>query len=443
MCKNILRVFVVSTVIIGGFWAISASVHAMSPVLSVSATGSGDNVQMTVNGDSNSSVTLYYQKNYYGQQSQYIGMTDYNGYFSIVFSTSFYGVIPGSQAYVMVNSQQSSSVTWPGTGGSGSLSLSQTNLTLTIGQSSTITAYNSGASIYISGNTNPSVATSSISGSQISVYGSNYGSATITICLSSYSSNCASIYVTVQYQSGGNMGGGQISFSQNNVSINIGGTASITISGGATPYNMFPDTLNIFDSVIGNNTITIIGKNTGSGSLRVCSYNQSYCGTLYITVGSGSSYNNYNYNYNNQLSFSQNNPSLTIGQSMNISIYGGSGGSYYAAYNSNPGSMQVNLSGSNMTLTGMTNSATVVVICASTNSCGALNVNIGGSGSYQSGWTFCAGENQMCYFNGTHQVRYGANNIFYYGTYTNSVSCSNYVFRDPAFGYVKQCSYGN
>ncbi|MBB6732962.1 fibronectin type III domain-containing protein [Cohnella zeiphila] len=55
-------------------------------------------------------------------------------------------------------------------------------------------------------------------------------------------------------------------------------------------------------------------------------------------------------------------------------------------------------------------------------------------------WVPCAGENNLCSFTGTHEVRYGANGSYVYGTYTNSVMCSNNGFgTDPAVGYYKTC----
>ncbi len=54
-------------------------------------------------------------------------------------------------------------------------------------------------------------------------------------------------------------------------------------------------------------------------------------------------------------------------------------------------------------------------------------------------WTFCANENQVCTFSGTRQVRYGKNNSWNYGTYTNTVTCNNATFGDPLYGTVKEC----
>lgn len=58
-----------------------------------------------------------------------------------------------------------------------------------------------------------------------------------------------------------------------------------------------------------------------------------------------------------------------------------------------------------------------------------------------SGYIYCAPENGTCNFSGAAQVAFGADGHFNYGTYTNSVSCSNSVFTDPDPGVVKACFY--
>ncbi|MFK3739659.1 galactose oxidase-like domain-containing protein [Massilia sp. TN1-12] len=54
-------------------------------------------------------------------------------------------------------------------------------------------------------------------------------------------------------------------------------------------------------------------------------------------------------------------------------------------------------------------------------------------------WTRCAAEDQTCTFEGTRQVRYGANGSYAYQSATNSIQCSNAVFGDPAYGVAKFC----
>jgi len=54
-------------------------------------------------------------------------------------------------------------------------------------------------------------------------------------------------------------------------------------------------------------------------------------------------------------------------------------------------------------------------------------------------WTACASEMQQCNFSGTKQVRFGANGIYNYGTFTGGVLCANSIFGDPINGVIKHC----
>lgn len=56
-------------------------------------------------------------------------------------------------------------------------------------------------------------------------------------------------------------------------------------------------------------------------------------------------------------------------------------------------------------------------------------------------WASCAAENGSCSFSGTHEVAYGANGQFFYGSFANGTACSNTVFGDPDPGVVKTCYY--
>jgi len=58
-------------------------------------------------------------------------------------------------------------------------------------------------------------------------------------------------------------------------------------------------------------------------------------------------------------------------------------------------------------------------------------------------WTTCASEMQRCNFSGTKQVRFGANGIYHYGTFTGGVLCANSIFGDPINGVIKHCDYAD
>ena len=54
-------------------------------------------------------------------------------------------------------------------------------------------------------------------------------------------------------------------------------------------------------------------------------------------------------------------------------------------------------------------------------------------------WTSCAAENGSCSFSGTHEVAYGADGQYSYGSYTGGTPCGNAVFGDPDPGQAKLC----
>jgi hypothetical protein len=56
-------------------------------------------------------------------------------------------------------------------------------------------------------------------------------------------------------------------------------------------------------------------------------------------------------------------------------------------------------------------------------------------------WTNCAAENGTCSFTGTHEVAYGVNGQYFYGTFNGTTACGNNVFGDPAVGMTKTCYY--
>ncbi|MFZ1019904.1 MAG: hypothetical protein WAN61_02855, partial [Minisyncoccia bacterium] len=125
-------------------FSFSGKASAMTPSLSLSGTGDGDSVQISVAGDPNASILLFYTKSgVIGQQMVSLGTTNGNGTFATTVSTSGYGVVAGSSVYVTegLNGPQSATMVWPAVASmlspSNMLSLSQTGLVLTLGQSAT------------------------------------------------------------------------------------------------------------------------------------------------------------------------------------------------------------------------------------------------------------------------------------------------------------------
>ncbi|MEJ0021449.1 MAG: hypothetical protein WDN47_02570 [Candidatus Doudnabacteria bacterium] len=217
---------------------------------------------------------------------------------------NLYGQNPGSASITVYSSQNSSLfatlfVTVGGSNNFGNLSFSPNNVSMNVGQSTSVSIFNNINSVsntyYISNNSNSSVVSASISGNTINLYGMNPGSTTITVYSTPNStlnsSNSGTLFVTV----GGSGSNGTISFSQNNVNLNIGQSTSISIfnnlnSSFNTYYISGNTNSNVVSASISGNTINLYGMNSGSTTITVySSQNSSNLGTLYVIVGG---YNN-------------------------------------------------------------------------------------------------------------------------------------------------------
>ncbi len=352
--------------------ALSAgTAYAMTPSLYMSVDSSNSNtIDMNVVGDANSGVIMYYySSNASGLQGKYIGTTNSTGNFSTSFGVSDYDIVENSNVSVSVNNQTSSPISWSyGNAVSSNFSLSQSSVVLNAGQSSTLTAQNTGSQLlYLSSNTNPQVANVSFSGNQITVTGLSAGQTTANVCLinSSSNSNCASIYVIVQSSSN------TLNFSRNNVSVVSGQSVQISISGGngfyTAQYNSAP-------SIIGTSfngptlTLSAIGT-TGSSTITVCSTDSSACGVITASIGTYSS---------TGLTFSNNNAIVITGQTQNITVYGGSG-NYYVSSNSNTNSAQTYISTSSLVIYGNTPGNSSITVCSVSGNCGTVSVTVSGA----------------------------------------------------------------
>lgn len=247
--KNLKKSVLFAFALIATF-AFAGNVSAMTPTLSLSNTGN-NSVFVSVNGDANSSVTLYYNSNNYGysMQNSLLGYTNYNGYFSTTLSTSNYNIASGTSVYVIVNGQQSASVSWPyntyygGNNYNNQYGLIVSNLNLSVGNSITMNSP-TGSGLYVSNNSNSAVVSVNnmnssnnvpgcVNGAMYSTingqycynyqnYNQNYnynsnsvtltaltsGSASVTLCQSGNSNSCSviSVYVTGVVNNGSVLG---------------------------------------------------------------------------------------------------------------------------------------------------------------------------------------------------------------------------------------------
>jgi hypothetical protein len=281
-------------------------------------------------------------------------------------------------------------VTVGGTGGNGSISLSQTSLSLNVGQSSTISVYNNGnsnGSYYVSGNSNSNVASASISGSSLYVNALSAGSTSIIVCQSSYSSSCATLYVTVSGVLGANT---NLWFSPSNPNLYVGQSLAVSINSSAYstayPYNNSAYSIssnsnsNVVSANVSGTALNLYANQNGSSNITVCSSALGFCGTLYVTVGGGSSYGN------GSIILSQTTLGLNVGQSSTVNVSGNGGYGYYISNNSNPGVVSASFNGSVLTVYAISNGSSALQICQNNaNSCPSLYVTVGNGYSYGGG----------------------------------------------------------
>jgi len=300
--KFILSLFVAASLLVP-----AAAAYAATPFLSVSNM-SGDTVTFSVtNANPYSTITLYRKQN----SSLWtvitnLGTTDANGSFTQQMSLGSDGSGNPVDQYVVVGGMQSNTAsTYPYGGGgcygsnctTGNLTLSQTSIAMNVGQSSVVmvnfpvSGYNN--NFYISNNSNSSVATASVSGSQITIYGAASGSTTVSVCANS-NNQCASLYVTV---SGNN--NGTIYFNPSSVSLSAGQNTFVTVlnnNSNSTSYYISnnSNTAAISASLTGT-SLYVNALSAGSSIITVCqSGYASSCGTLYVTVvGTVSGNSNY------------------------------------------------------------------------------------------------------------------------------------------------------
>lgn len=342
--------------------------YAATPTLSV--TGSGDNNNVTVRvtgGEINAPVVLFYNGLTGGNVQQItIGTTDMSGNFTGTVSTSGVGINFNTPVYVQVGGYQSQSVNWPynaattTTGTAGGLTFSPGVPSFALGQNGTITLSGGSGGYYISSNSNPNFTTASINGNTLTVNGLQTGTSNITVC--SFSGSCGVISVnfgsTTATSTTGSVTGvtGSPTLSQGFINVSQGGQNSITLSGGTTPYTIIVPTGSGISTTLVGNTLYINGNiaTPGTATIQVCSASTSTVSSgactpvtvnilgqgqvATMTVPTGTA---------NMVSFVI---PMTVGQTMRLSLLGGSGSYFLQSPATSP--VTANINGALLTLMG-------------------------------------------------------------------------------------------
>jgi hypothetical protein len=176
-----------------------------------------------------------------------------------------------------------------------SLVLSESSVNLSPAQTDTVFATGNGGYI-ISSNSNPAVASASITGTNgITISGVTAGITDVTICqtggqcviLPVTVTNATSSAVTTNTNSGNSSASSAITLSQ---VLSEGQSVSLLISGGQGPYSVSSDSTGTFSSVITNgNTLNLTGLKTGLSSVNVCSASNVCVSINVIVINTSSS----------------------------------------------------------------------------------------------------------------------------------------------------------
>ena len=239
-------------------------------------------------------------------------------------------------------------------GNAHAITLSQSNVSLTVGQSISVPVNYVSGYLSLSSNTNSNIATVSINGSNLNIYGVMAGSTTATVCDSI--SGCGTLYITVN----GNGTSGTLSLSQTYLSLSVGQTSTVTAYNAYGNYGTLYVSSNsnqyvATTSVIGN-TVSIYGSTSGSTNIIIC---QSYnvCGTVYVTV-SGNGYNN---GAGSGLNLS--NVTLSIGSSITISP----SNNYNYSYYNNTNGLYVSSNSNPLVASAVSSSSSIIPGCYGNN----------------------------------------------------------------------------
>ncbi|MBU6427052.1 peptidoglycan-binding protein [Patescibacteria group bacterium] len=352
--------------------AASPTLAANIPSISLSNSSGSSAVTVTIlQADPNASVLLYYPSSG-GYTSVNIGTTNSSGYLTTSVNSTQYGIAAGVPVYASVDNIQSMTQVWPNYTASGGLSLSQSMISLLVGQTAVVSASVS-APLSLGNNVNPAIAGAVISGNQITITGLAFGTTNITVCASNI--GCGNVQVSVSASAAATA---SVSLSQSAVSISAGQSQQIFITGSGSYYLSSNSNSGVATASISGSTLTVVGVSTGTDSLSVCSYSggSTTCANLSVTVASSAV--NTSTTITPSLSFSQSQVNMSIGQTQMVSIYGGNGAPqvYYVSQNSAPDSVSANTNGATVSLSAMAFGGANITVCQSGGPCGTFYVYV-------------------------------------------------------------------
>ena len=268
-------------------------------------------------------------------------------------------------------------------GSAHAMTLSQNSISLTAGQTSTVYVYNVSGYLSISSNTNPNIATVTINGNNLNVYGVMTGNTTATICDSV--SGCSVLYITVSGYYGYNNGTNNSGLNLSNVTLSIGSSITISPSNNYN-YSYYNNTNGLYVSSNSNPTVAS-ATNSSSGIIPGCYGTNTYsittgqlCNNIPATPYNGTSYIPGCYAgalysiTTGQPCNSYNNTSINS----NYQVVGCYGTNLYSVVTGQPcNGSSTNRSGS-ILITALSAGTDSIVLCQNGSTCSTINVLVNG-----------------------------------------------------------------
>ncbi|MDP2704253.1 MAG: peptidoglycan-binding domain-containing protein [bacterium] len=244
--------------------------------------------------------------------------------------------------------------------------LSQTSVTVGLGQTTTVTAQSSSYDgVYMSYNSNGTVVSVQTSGNQITVTGNQIGSANVSICYVGTANDCTNLNVTVNTSASSN---GSVSLDNANPSVVVGQAVTINASGGSGYYVSANSNASVASYSISGSVITVSGLQSGSTTVTICSAADG-CASANINVIASSQ--------NSSLSFGTTNPTVGVGQTISVSLSGGE--KYFIFANSNNNIIQAVIKDdSYVSIYGVNPGSASLKVCVQSqpDNCGTLQVTV-------------------------------------------------------------------
>lgn len=190
----------------------------------------------------------------------------------------------------------------------------------------------------------------------------------------------SSVFVTVNNQQSspsvvlsvlGSNSSGVLTLNQSGLVLSLGQVSVITSSNATSLYVLSNTNSSAANVVASGNQVTVTAANVGSTLFTVCASGSSSCVNAYAVVQNNGA---------QVLTFSQNTITLTTGQTLPVSVYGGTG-VYSIVNNSNTGILSANINGQmlNLQANNSIGQSSVVICSNDMNSCGVIHVNVAAS----------------------------------------------------------------